>query len=477
MTDIANLEAMLTALLEAQGDSSANDVGTMADDDLAVHALSNRFAGNLTFSKQRGWAYFPRDAHRWVADRDGFGIVAEVQTMLRELRRNETDQRRSQYLGSKTRRDAVVDMLKGLPETRFSGEWDANTDLLAVPNGVVNLRTGELLDGDPDQRITRAATVPYDPDAECPRWERFIEEIFPNDPDMPAYIQRLLGYGITGRTSEQCFAVLYGAGSNGKSVLLTVLRKILGEHAATVPFDMFTTTGAKRGGPDAELLVGARMALASETNRSAVLDSAAIKNATGGEEVNVNPKYRDPYSFNPQALILLATNYKPSVKEQDTGTWRRIKLIPFNRYFSPDERDDNLHDTLAAEYAGILAWLVRGAMDWYRTGLDDPASVRKAVDAYKDESDTLAGFFPGAYVLAPGKRVFVSEVWTDYEEWADIEGIDPYRQSSTLSKAIQERSGGEVISTRGAKGKAVLVGIRKVSEQERADGPGIFAAD
>jgi putative DNA primase/helicase len=367
-------------------------------------------------------------------------------------------------------------MLKGLPETRYSGEWDANPDLLAVPNGVVNLRTGVLDDGQPDQRITRAATVPYDPDAECPRWLRFLEEIFPDDPDMPAYIQRLLGYGITGRTSEQCFAVFYGAGSNGKSVLLTVLRKILGEHAATVPFDMFTTTGAKRGGPDAELLVGARLALASETNRSAVLDSAAIKNATGGEEMNVNPKYRDPYSFNPQALILLATNYKPTVKEQDTGTWRRIKLIPFTRYFAPDERDNNLHETLEAEYPGILAWLVRGARSWYSEGLSDPDSVKRAVSAYKDESDTLAGFFPGAFVLDPGKRVFLSDVWTEYQAWADAEGVDPYRQSSTLSKAIQERSGGEVTSQRGAKGKAVLVGIRKASEQER-NGPGIFAAD
>ncbi|CAL9530967.1 hypothetical protein SUDANB176_04051 [Streptomyces sp. enrichment culture] len=444
----------------------------MSDDDLAMHALNTQFGGNLAYSRSLGWAIF--GDHYWARDSEGDDVIASVQTMLRELRKSEKDQRRSQYLGSRQRRDNVVDMLKGLPEVRYSGAWDAQEYLLAAPNGVIDLRTGELREGEPDQRITRAVTVAYDPAASCPRWERFIAEIFAHDPELPAYVQRLLGYGITGSTKEQCFAVLYGAGSNGKSTLLTTLRELLGDHAATVPFDMFTTSGKARGGPEAEMLVGARLALASETNRSAVLDSAAIKNATGGEEITVNPKYRKPYAFKPQALILLASNYKPIVREQDNGTWRRIKLIPFLQRFEGDSKDLDLENTLRSERAGILAWLVRGAVDWYANGLADPASVREAIADYREESDTLAGFMPGKLFLSPGGYLSNADIWREYCDWADANGSRTFNSGSTLNKALIERGKGAVQLKRSSTERG-LSGLALASEQR--EGPGIFAND
>ncbi|MFF3464957.1 phage/plasmid primase, P4 family [Streptomyces sp. NPDC002619] len=480
--DLQNIDAqaLLSALLQAQGDSSAEAIGTQSDDDLATYALDSRFGGSLAYSRSRGWHTFPDDGQHWQADPEGDEIVSTVQTMLRDLRKAEKDQRKAQYLGSRQRRDNVVDMLKGLPEVRYSGEWDRNPYLLAAPNGVIDLRTGEIDDGQPDQRITRAVTVAYDPDAKAPRWERFISEIFAHDPELPTYVQRLLGYGITGSTKEQCFAVLYGAGSNGKSTLLTTLRELLGDHAATVPFDMFTTSGKARGGPEAEMLVGARLALASETNRSAVLDSAAIKNATGGEEITVNPKYRKPYAFKPQALILLASNYKPIVREQDTGTWRRIKLIPFLQRFEGDAKDLDLEDTLRSERAGILAWLVRGAVDWFENGLEDPASVREAIAEYREESDSLAGFMPGVLVAIPGRWLSNAAVWTAYEQWAQANGDKAFQMGSTLNKAVIERSKGE-ISAKKQGGQRGLVGVALADdlsrEELRKHAPGIFGVD
>ncbi|MGW6012351.1 DNA primase family protein [Streptomyces sp. NPDC055210] len=470
-----NPETLLAALQKmAQGVDNAEDVGAMADDDLAIHALNGRFNGALTFSRSRGWHHFPEDANHWHADAEGDGITSTVQSMLRELRKSEKDQRRSQYLGSKQRRDNVVEMLKGLPDARYSGEWDDDPWLLAAPNGVIDLRTGEVTEGSPGQRLTKAVRVPYDPDAKAPRWEQFIAEIFAHDPELPAYVQRLLGYGITGSTKEQCFAVLFGSGSNGKSTLLTTLRELLGEHAATVPFDMFTTSGKARGGPDTEMLVGARLALASETNRSAVLDSAAIKNATGGEEITVNPKYRKPYAFKPQALILLASNYKPIIREQDNGTWRRVKLIPFLQRFEGDAKDMHLEDTLRSEMPGILAWLIRGAVDWYAEGLGDPASVRAAVEEYKEESDNLAGFFPGRLVLAPGRWLSNSDIWTEYGQWARDNGEEAFQRASTLNKALIERSRGE-ISAKKKNGARGLSGV--AFSDAPISGPGVFALD
>ncbi|WP_455359062.1 DNA primase family protein [Streptomyces sp. SYSU K21746] len=464
----------LAAIEAQQGTPDADDIGTMSDDDLAIHALRNRFNDSLTHDRSRGWRTFPDGAHSWQADHEGDDVTSTVQSMLRDLRRDEKDQRRSQYLGSKQRRDNVVDMLKGLPEVRYGGKWDAHPDLLAAANGVIDLRTGEISAGQPEQRISKAVMAEYDPAAECPRWERFLDEIFAHDPELPGYVQRLLGYGLTGHTKEQCFAVFYGEGSNGKSVLLTVLRELLGDHAATVPFDLFTTSGKARGGPDTELLVGARVALASETNRSAVLDSAAVKNATGGEEITVNPKYRRPYSFKPQALILLATNYKPVVREQDNGTWRRIKLIPFQQRFEGDRKDLTLEDTLRSERAGILAWLVRGAVAWHREGLQDPASVKAAVEEYKDESDPLAGYFPGILEPVPGHRMTNADIWNAYTAWAENEGMDAFNRSASLLKALRERDRTlEPFRTKNGRG---LVGIRLAGDR-RGDGLGIFAAE
>ncbi|MFI8437056.1 phage/plasmid primase, P4 family [Streptomyces sp. NPDC079020] len=476
--DLSNLntEALLAALQQAaNGSDSAEEIGTMADDDLAIHALSSRFNGSLSFNRARGWHSFPEDAHHWHTDAEGDDVTSTVQTMLRDLRKSEKDQRRSQYLGSKQRRDNVVDMLKGLTDVRYSGDWDADPWLLAAPNGVIDLRTGELSEGTPGQRITKAVSVPYDPDAKAPRWEQFLAEVFAHDPELPDYVQRLLGYGITGSTKEQCFAVLYGSGSNGKSTLLTTLRELLGAHATTVPFDMFTTSGKTRGGPDAEMLVGTRLALASETNRSAVLDSAAIKNATGGEEITVNPKYRKPYAFKPQALILLASNYKPVVKEQDNGTWRRVKLIPFLQSFQGENKDLNLEDTLRAEMPGILAWLVRGSVDWYADGLHDPDSVKAAVEAYKEESDTLAGFFPGILVADPKGRVTGADLWNAYTAWAEEEGMDAFRTKRSLTNALKERC--RTMGTYNSAGKRGFTGIRLAAQTDWSDSPEMFRAE
>ncbi|MFF4314994.1 phage/plasmid primase, P4 family [Streptomyces sp. NPDC001507] len=442
------LEQLQDIFSQLTGSTPTEDVGMHADDDLAEYAWKNAFGGNVVFNRALGWRYYrPGDAV-WTVDPRGDKVASEVQSMMRDLRSNEKDQRRSQILGSKTKRDAVVAMLAGLPEvaTTETHGWDEHPDLVAAPNGVIELRTGELLPGDPALRLTKAVRVPYDADAECPRWERFISEVFAHDPELPGYVQRLLGYGLTGHVKEQCFAVLFGpSGANGKSTLLTALRNIAGPHAATVPFDMFTKTGKGRSGPDAELLLGARLALASETNRTAELDTAAIKNATGGEEINVNPKYRDPFAFKPEALILLATNYKPVVRDMDGGTWRRIKVLPFLQRFEGDNKDPHLEDTLREEYPGILAWLVRGAAAWYADGLNEPASVTEAIAEYREESDPVAEFIADVITVDPVATTRTSMIWAAYMQWAEDEGKHAtFKDSGTLVRALTERLGDAV---------------------------------
>lgn len=459
------------AVILAQVRAAGEEPGGYSDDELA-QGLYEHLGGNVRYDKATGWALFPEGAHAWQISPNGLPIKQEAQNYLRRLREKTSDGKAAKGLGSRARRDAVVDMLSTLPGVLTSGtSWDRNPDLLACANGVVDLTAGTLVPGEPGQMITRSVATTYSPDARCPRWMQFLREVFPGDPELPSYVQRLIGYGITGHTSEQVFAVLYGEGSNGKSVFLNTLRALFAGHAATVPFDMFTSTGNKRGGADAELLRGARLALASETNRGAVLDAAAIKNATGGEEMSVNPKYRDPYSFKPEALILLATNYRPEVREQDHGTWRRVKLLPFERKFSASERDNTLDATLRGEFPGILAWAVRGAQEWHNHGLGETPSVVQATAEYREDSDPLAGFFPGVLVADPEAETPMPTIWAEYQDWAEAQGIPPFKSARTLGDALIERDG--TIRRARTNSARALQGVRVVTQGLR-DGPGIF---
>lgn len=426
-------------------DRAATVPAHLSDADVTAHIREHRFANGLRFSASHGWHVWMPERHVWVPDARGYRVRAVVQHELSRMLDVTDHESARNKLGSKAKRDAVNDMLAtsdGTYQEEGVDPWDKAPHLLASPSGVIDLRHGKLTETSPDQFLTKSVATPFVPGAKAPRWERFLREVFPDNPEMPAYLQRLLGYGITGEDSEQCFAIFHGSGANGKSVLLNTLRMILGPHAVTVPFDMFTGDG-KRGGPETEHLRGARMALASETNRSAVLDSAAIKNATGGEELNCNPKFRDPFTFKPIALILLATNYKPIIKEVDDGTWRRIKLVEFGRYFEPHERDRDLMTTLAAEAEGILAWLVEGARLWYESGLQDPDAVRDAVQNYRDTSDPLAEFLNGRIVVTrdPKDSVSLSEAYAAYIDWAEREGLSAKERlgRTTFGQAMEER--------------------------------------
>ncbi|MEU9654511.1 hypothetical protein AB0E00_37235 [Streptomyces sp. NPDC048110] len=197
----------------AEGDS---------DDDLA-RALFDHLGGNVRYDRSTGWALFPDGGHAWKWHPNGLMVEQAAQEFIRQYRLKVRDKLSAfefRSLGSRARRDAVVAMLRTLPGVLVDGQhWDANPDLLACRNGVVDLRTGAVSEGRPGDMITRAVGIDYDPDATCPRWLCFLAEVFPGDPELPAYVQRLIGYGITGHTREQVFAVLYGEGSNGKLVL------------------------------------------------------------------------------------------------------------------------------------------------------------------------------------------------------------------------------------------------------------------
>jgi putative DNA primase/helicase len=358
-----------------------------------------------------------------------------------------------------TRIDALLTELRSVPSCLVDvNDFDAHPHLLNFSNGTVDLRTGALRPHSKDDLLTSILDFDYVPDAKCPRWDSFLTEIFPTQPELVGYTQRLVGYGITGSTSEQCFTVLYGSGANGKSVFTDTLSSVFGPITRTTRFSTFEQRATGAIPNDIAILRGSRLVMSSEGGANKTMDEEGLKNLTGKDKVQARFLHKEFFEYKPTFLIMLATNHKPNFRSQDEGLWRRVKMIPFLRYFAPHERDYELDRKLVREREGIAAWAVRGAVEWYKSGLNDPGCIRHATQEFRETSDTLSGFYPGVIEQADGQRISGAQAYIEYTSWCEEEGLrgGEVMRRTSFYRAMEERG---VTKRKMAEG-IVLEGVR-----------------
>lgn len=359
---------------------------------------------------------------------------------------------------------------KGL-ETRLivrMAELDADPWALNCANGTVDLRTGELRPHNRDDLITQLVEIDYDLAARAPLWSAFLERAMRGSLGLTMFLQRLVGYTLTGVTAEHILVFHHGnTGSNGKSTFLATIRALLGDYACSAPRSLLfePKNGAEPHPTELARLYGKRLAICAEVPENAELAEAKIKDITGGDVVSVRRMNENFWDMTPTHTLHAAGNHKPVIHGVDGGIWRRVKLVPWTVTIAEKDRDPELAAKLRAELPGILAWAVHGCLEWQRVGLAEPPEVTGAGEAFREESDVLAGFFASQCVFGPAEREACKVIRSAYEEWCEALGHRPLG-ARTLWRRFRERGCRNVSVRHEMKPCEGLAGVRLKTHSE-----------
>lgn len=321
-----------------------------------------------------------------------------------------------------------------------ASEFDTDPFLLAASDMWIDMSNGKPIAPNPEKLISKAISVNYDQAADCPNFMKFLDDIFERDQELIGFVQRAIGYSLTGSTSEQCLFIMIGDGANGKSTFINLINKLSGLYGTTAASQTLIANGGNSVGDDLVDLIGARLITVSETEEGQSLAEAKIKQMTGGDPLKARPLYGSYVSFSIIGKLWLATNSLPQINNTDHGIWRRIKAIPFNRTFSAEEQDKTLGDKLIQELPGILNWAIEGCLAWQEHELQTPQIVEDQVAEYKSAMDSISQFVRDE-CEQDGNHVYAaSKFYQAYRDWCGSAGRKP--QSQTAFKRALEKLNG-----------------------------------
>lgn len=464
----SELERTVRSIYERHQRNHAGDIPKAVTDTRIAELFANQYRNELRWLHEaRKWLKY--DGRRWCTDTPG-GPFPDFKVMIRNLyekaRQIPDDTQRQTILkalvtleGHK-KQETVLAAASVVPSMIVNNsQLDHEPMALNCLNGTLDLTTGRLRQHTPEDFITRLVDINYDQGAQCPEFLKFLAKVLDGKQDLIDYLQRFVGYCLTGKTTEQVLLFLYGTGANGKTTLANTIEKLLGDFSTTADRALLMHRDNTKGSNDLAGLKGARLVKVSELNDGERLDEAAVKTMTGGDKVSCRFLYGEYFDYLPAFKILLLGNYKPKVRGRDNGIWRRIHLLPFNVTIPPEERDPELMAKLQAELPGVLAWAVRGCIEWQRGGLKPPPEVREEIEAYRKAEDIFSQWVQEHCITGEGHRATASSLLESFKVFSGWRNITPTKFGRLLAEAgfANEKSG-----------KSLWVGICLINQQAAA---------
>ncbi|WP_239706063.1 MULTISPECIES: phage/plasmid primase, P4 family [unclassified Mammaliicoccus] len=413
------------------------------DDTGNAERLKDLFGDNIRYNyTSNAWMYY--DGKRWKHDDTGkMKILADkvVNNMKNEklfiaegVDEEEMKKFKHRHWKDSRNHNKKVNMMKEcehlLPVQ--NNDFDKDFNLFNVQNGYIDLRSGQLIDHDRNNFFTKISNVEFTDKADCPKWEEFLNDIFLGRQDLINFIQRAVGYSLSGYTTEQVLFVLHGNGRNGKSVFIEVLNEIFGNYATNItPQAIMASKMGNNSGPTPEIakLDGARFVTTTEPNEGDRFDEGLLKQITGGDKISARKLHENSFEFTPQLKLWMATNHKPYVRGRDEGIWRRFVIIPFEKQIPLNEIDKDLTKKLKQELPAIIKWCVDGYLEWQRIGLSEPAIIKEQRDEYRTEMDSIAAFIDECCEVGTTGKIKSSLMFAAYDEWAREN--NQYRMTNT----------------------------------------------
>lgn len=402
MEDTTNSGDEASEVLSALIGSNKRDLKKIVlNSDLANAERFVKFFGeDLRFVPEKGWYHW--NGAQWVANAEPIAIEFSkdtVRLLIEEALTYKGEQAKTMYSWAvqsqaSSRINAIHKLAASDDRIRISiTDFDSKPWAFNCQNGTISLKTGQLLPHDRLNYFTRISPAEYG-SADCPLWLNFIDEITSGSKELAGYLKRVAGYCLTGSIAEKCWFFCYGDGDNGKSVFIEVLQELMGDYSIAVNTQTLTKNRQSGGIPnDVARLNGPRLASVSETGKGEEWNDKLIKDLTGGDTITARFLNEEFFDFRAQCKLMVRGNNKPEAKDQTSGMWRRLQLIPFEAQIPLEKQDKDLREKIVRrELSGVLAWAVEGCLEWQKTGLAPPESVTEAVRVYRQDTDILGQF-------------------------------------------------------------------------------------
>lgn len=423
--------------------------------------LVKRHGENIRYcAKWKSWILWNKK--RWEEDES-----IKIQAMAKDTIKNfhkligkiEDEKERDQFINhiksseSMTKRRYMVEAAMSEPGMPVMPNiFDNNKWLLNLNNGTLDLKSMKLKEHKREDYITKIIDSNYNPEAKCETWIKFLERIFEGNKELINFVQRVIGYSLTGLTVEQCIFILYGSGSNGKSTFINIIKEILCDYGQQTPSE--TLMEKKNSGGvtnDLARLRGARFVASVETEQGKCFAESLVKQLSGDDTITARFLHKEFFEFIPECKIFIATNHKPKIKNTDHAIWRRIKLIPFTVTIPEEEKDLDFMDKLRKEKEGILAWAIEGCKQWQAEGLKTPEEVIGATQLYKEEMDVIGAFIDECCIIGEQYKSLAKDIYDTYVKWCEENG----------EYTISQRAFGLKLTDRGFKREKVFSGYNR----------------